>query len=155
MNTIPIGAFGVTRYSFSLNLVSTGIAQGVLLPILAPLSYWGGVDPSSGLITDMHHPNFGENVAGTVMLVKTSKGSTAASGALVELLHSNNRPAAMLTRGPDLVAQVSGKMLSYTGADPLPVGHLSCVNFDYLVSLNHTVTVNIQGAEMTLQSPSK
>ena len=33
-----------------------GSAEGALLPAATGLSFWGGVEPSSGEIIDRHHP---------------------------------------------------------------------------------------------------
>ena len=38
------------------------------------LSFWGGVDPSTGCIVDVHHINHGNSLVGKLVLMPTSRG---------------------------------------------------------------------------------
>ena len=37
------------------------------------LSFWGGVDPDTGVIIDIHHPNCGEQLSGKIVLAYFSR----------------------------------------------------------------------------------
>jgi len=62
------------------------------------LSFWGGVDPDTGVIIDIHHPNFGEQLSGKIVLMPTSRGSCSGSGVLLQLAQNGNAPAALIFR---------------------------------------------------------
>ena len=62
------------------------------------LSFWGGVDPDTGVIIDIHHPNCGEELSGKVVLMPTSRGSCSGSGVLLQLAQNGNAPAALIFR---------------------------------------------------------
>ena len=44
-------------------------ASAPALALTAPISFWGGVDPKSGLVADPRHPENGQLISGKVLLV--------------------------------------------------------------------------------------
>ena len=44
-----------------------GAVSGPVLALSAPLSFWGGVDPATGRIIQVRHPQCGASIAGTVL----------------------------------------------------------------------------------------
>jgi predicted aconitase with swiveling domain len=77
--------------------------SGRCLALTAPISFWGGVDPRSGTIIDARHPQLGENIAGTVLALPGTIGSSSASAVLLELVHVGKAPAALLMDAPDAI----------------------------------------------------
>lgn len=73
-----------------------GEAQGELLVLDAPLSFWGGVHESSGEIIDTHHPQHGQSVAGRIMLMPGGRGSSSSSSVLAEVIRADVGPAAIV-----------------------------------------------------------
>jgi predicted aconitase with swiveling domain len=80
---------------------SSGAGEALLLS--APISFWGGVDPRSGDIIDARHPQRGENVAGRVLFLPGTIGSSSASAVLLELVHAGRAPAAIVMHEPDAI----------------------------------------------------
>ena len=62
------------------------------------VSFWGGVDPDTGVIIDIHHPNCGEQLSGKIVLMPTSRGSCSGSGVLLQLAQNGNAPSALIFR---------------------------------------------------------
>ncbi|SFJ28214.1 predicted aconitase subunit 2 [Bosea sp. OK403] len=73
------------------------------LALTAPISFWGGVDPRTGLIIDARHPQRGASIAGTVLALPGTIGSSSASAVLLELVHAGKAPAAILMDAPDAI----------------------------------------------------
>jgi len=73
------------------------------LALTAPISFWGGVDPKSGLIVDERHPQTGQSVSGRVLLVPETIGSSSAAAILLELVHGKRAPAAIVLHQPDAI----------------------------------------------------
>ncbi|MGY3670967.1 cis-3-hydroxy-L-proline dehydratase (plasmid) [Marinovum sp. KMM 9989] len=73
-------------------------AAGPVLTCPEGLSFWGGVDPDTGIIIDAHHPNQGESLAGKIVLMPTSRGSCSGSGAMLQLARNGQAPAAIIFR---------------------------------------------------------
>lgn len=76
---------------------------GPCLALTAPISFWGGVDPRSGDIIDARHPQRGRNIAGTILALPGTIGSSSASAVLLELVHAGKAPAALLMNEPDAI----------------------------------------------------
>ncbi|MDW6026045.1 DUF126 domain-containing protein [Mesorhizobium sp. BAC0120] len=84
-------------------LVAGRAGTGDALVLTAPISFWGGVDPKSGRIADPRHPQFGKHIAGTVLFVPATVGSSSASAVLMELVHNGRAPAALVLDKPDAI----------------------------------------------------
>src|SRR5436190_4727498 len=65
-------------------------AVGRALALTHPISFWGGVDPSSGAIIDARHPQRGECVAGRILLLPGTIGSSSAAAVMLELVHAGH-----------------------------------------------------------------
>jgi len=78
-----------------------GTAEGETLVLDEPLSFWGGVDPATGAIIDVHHPQRGANVAGRVLVMPSGRGSSSSSSVLAEAIRAGTAPAAIVLREPD------------------------------------------------------
>lgn len=76
---------------------------GSCLALTAPISFWGGVDPASGTIIDARHPERGQNIAGRILALPGTIGSSSASAVLLELVHAGKAPAALLMDAPDAI----------------------------------------------------
>jgi predicted aconitase with swiveling domain len=81
--------------------LSSGEASGPLLVLDEPVSFWGGVDRVDGRIIDVHHPQCGVSLAGTVLVMTTGRGSSSSSSVLAELLRVGHAPAAIVLTEPD------------------------------------------------------
>lgn len=66
-----------------------------------PLSFWGGVDPATGEVIDRRHHLLGEIVAGRVLALPGSRGSSTTSNVLLEAIRAGTAPAAIITLGVD------------------------------------------------------
>ncbi len=85
----------------SARVLVAGEGEGPVLACSEPLSLWGGLDPDSGLITDVRHPQAGESVTGKVVLLPWGRGSSSASSILLEAVRTGKAPVAIITSAPD------------------------------------------------------
>lgn len=84
-------------------LVEGRAGHGEALVLDAPISFWGGVDPKTGRIADVRHPQHGESIAGKVLFLPGTIGSSSASAVLLELVHNGHAPAALVLHEPDAI----------------------------------------------------
>ena len=89
-----------------------GSASGPVTAI-APLSFWGGYDPVSGLVTDRSHPAFGQSLAGKILVMSTGRGSSSSSSVLAEAIRLGTGPAAIVLSEPDAIL-ATGAMVAET-----------------------------------------
>ena len=78
-----------------------GEARGPVLVLDEPLSFWGGVDPETGRVIDVHHPQLGVTMTGRVLVMPSGRGSSSSSSVLVESIHAGTGPVAIVMREPD------------------------------------------------------
>ena len=83
-------------------LSGPGVAA-TALALTAPISFWGGVDPKSGLVADPRHPEHGQLISGKVLFVPETVGSSSAAAILLELVHGRRAPAAIVLHEPDAI----------------------------------------------------
>jgi predicted aconitase with swiveling domain len=84
-------------------LVPGAKGAGLALVLSAPISFWGGVDPKTGRIADVRHPQCGESISGRVLFLPGTIGSSSASAVLLELVHNGHAPAALILHEPDAI----------------------------------------------------
>ncbi|MCG6988644.1 MAG: DUF126 domain-containing protein [Gemmatimonadetes bacterium] len=98
-----------------------GSARGPLLCLRAPISFWGGVDPVSGRIVDPRHPDHGVCIAGTVLAVPATVGSSSSSAVMLELLREGTAPAAVLTARADAILALGVVVAGELGHPTIPM----------------------------------
>ncbi len=79
-----------------------GTATGAILRLDESLSFWGGVDPRTGEIIDRAHPQTGEMLAGRIVALPGSRGSSGTPGVLGEILRRGVGPRALVVPEPDM-----------------------------------------------------
>ncbi len=76
--------------------VMGGMAEGYALVSQDPVSFYGGVDPATGCITEPGHCCCGENVKGKVFVFPIGKGSTVGSYVIYRMKKLGTAPAAIV-----------------------------------------------------------
>ena len=94
-----------------VQVLVAGSADGPVLALDEPLSFWGGLDPETGRITDARHPQAGCSVVGTVLFMPSSRGSSSSSSVLAEAIRLGTAPAAIVLGQVDVIVAV-GAMVS-------------------------------------------
>ena len=78
-----------------------GKANGEVLKLDDPLSFWGGVDPQTGEITALRHPQGGMSVKGKVLMMPFGRGSSSGSSVIAEGIRSGSGPAGIIMMEAD------------------------------------------------------
>ena len=76
--------------------VMGGFAESEALVSVEPVSFYGGVDPETGCITEPGHCCCGENISGKVFVFPTGKGSTVGSYVIYRMKKLGTAPAAIV-----------------------------------------------------------
>jgi predicted aconitase with swiveling domain len=74
----------------------SGNAEGEILVLDEALSFWGGTNLETGVITDIHHPQHGVSLGGRVLVMSASRGSSSSSSVLAEQIRAGVGPAAIV-----------------------------------------------------------
>ena len=111
-----------------------GEARGEVLVLDEPLSLWGGLDPVTGRIVDVHHPQAGEIIAGRILVMPSGRGSSSSSTVLAEAIRLGTAPAAIVLGEPDpilaLGAIVARELYGHT--IPVLVGDVRFATGDHV-----------------------
>src|SRR5579884_3369708 len=78
-----------------------GTARGRAFRLTEPLSFWGGVDPTTGKIIDTHHPQQGAAISGSILLMPSGRGSSSSSSVLAESIRRGTAPIGIVLLHPD------------------------------------------------------
>ena len=90
-----------------MTVLFPGEAEGEVLVLRAPLSFWGGVSWETGKIINARHPQLGEVVSGKILVVPEPVGSSSSSAVLLELIRAGRAPAAIVLGRPDAILVVA------------------------------------------------
>ncbi len=138
--------------------ILAGSAEGPVIATTEALSFWGGVDPATGRVIDVHHPLHGICLTGGVLFMPTSRGSCTGSGVLLDLILTGRAPSALvfceaedvLTLGALIAAEMFGK--------PLPVLRLDAENFARFSKAVHVrideTTIEADGVSLAITPPA-
>ena len=88
-----------------------GRAEGTVLALGRPLSFWGGVSLETGIIQDAEQAEVGQSIAGRILAMPSGRGSSSASSVLAELLRTGMGPAAIVTATIEPI-QISGSLVA-------------------------------------------
>ena len=103
-----------------------GTAEGELLVLDEPVSFWGGVDSNSGRIVDPLHPHAGCCPDGHILPMPHARGSSGTSSALAELLRVGSGPAGIVLGRADSMLTVGSLVAArlYRALCPIVVATL-------------------------------
>lgn len=121
--------------------VVPGIAKGEVLVTSQPISFWGGVDPASGLINDPRHDLFGQSVAGKVLVFPFGKGSSTGSLIMLELARVDKAPAAIVNVRTEPILATGPIVSNHFYGRQIPIISLDENSFRQLET-GQVVTVN-------------
>jgi cis-L-3-hydroxyproline dehydratase len=105
--------------------ILSATAQGPVIASEEALSFWGGVDPSTGRVIDVRHPLHGVCLTGCVLMMPSSRGSCSGSGVLLDLVLTGRAPAALIFSEAEDVLTLGALIASEMFGRPLPVLRLA------------------------------
>jgi len=107
-------------------------AEGPVLVLDEPLSFWGAFDPRTGIILDVHHPQRGACLTGKILLMRESRGSGSSPGTIAEAIRRGTAPAAILLVTPDVNLAIGAAVAEELYGRQCPVLAVSAADYDSL-----------------------
>jgi len=114
-------------HEFHGRQVVPGAIRGVALVTQERVSFFGGVDASTGRVSERGHQLEGLSVAGKVLVYPGGKGSTGATYVLLSMAADGTAPLAMLSPEIDNVTVVGAVLGKISTVDRLPPGFFDTV----------------------------
>ena len=102
-----------------------GKADGQALVTSQGISFFGGVDPDTGLVVERGHELEGQSIAGKVLVFPTGKGSTVGSYTLYRLKHNGLAPAAIINATCETITAVGCIISEIPCVDQIAIGEIT------------------------------
>ncbi len=116
--------------------------EGEILVCEEGLSLWGGVDPETGIIRDVLHPQHGETLAGRIVFMPTSRGSSSGGGILLGPALSGNAPLAFVFKKPESILNLGAVIAERMFGLKIPMLQLNHSDYAALSNASHAVIDN-------------
>ena len=97
------------------------MTTGAAIILDEPLSFWGGVDPATGSIIDVHHAQHGTRLMGRVVIMPGGRGSSSSASVLAEAVRLGTAPAALILGEPDLILAIGATVAAELYRVSVPV----------------------------------
>jgi uncharacterized protein len=98
-----------------------GQAEGVALVTRMGISFFGGVDPDTGVVVEKGHELEGQSISGRVLVFPTGKGSTVGSYTLYRLKMNGKAPAAVINAECETITAVGCIIAEIPCIDHVPL----------------------------------
>jgi predicted aconitase with swiveling domain len=98
-----------------------GQAEGPALVLEEPLSFWGGLDPETGLLIDVRHPQAGASLRGCVLVLPSGRGSSSSASVLAEAIRLGTAPAAIVLGSVDPIVALGALVAAELYGTHMPV----------------------------------
>ena len=104
--------------------IYAGQATGEALVSSMGISFFGGVDPESGVVVERGHDLEGQSIAGKVLVFPTGKGSTVGSYTLYRLKRAGKAPIAIINAECETITAVGCIIAEIPCVDRVPIDEL-------------------------------
>ncbi|WP_148882395.1 DUF126 domain-containing protein [Thermococcus aciditolerans] len=101
-----------------------GKAEGELIVSRKALSFLGGVDPETGIVTDAESDIRGQSIAGKILAFPRGKGSTVGSYVIYALKKSGKAPKAIIVGEAETIVATGAIIAGIPMVDGIDVSRL-------------------------------
>lgn len=137
------GGCSIERNRFSARECIQGQISAPIVYSDVPLSFWGGIDPETGIVIDHHHPLNGVCVAKHILAIPGGRGSCTGSAVMLELLLNGLAPAGLILCEIDEILIVGVLVARLFFGKSIPVVVLDSQEFNRLKTFE-TAFLNVE-----------
>ena len=116
-----------------------GEARGPVLHLEELISFWGGLDPKTGIIIDQAHPQVGESIVGRILLIPSGRGSSSGSSVLTEVLRAGIGPAGIIMQQADEILVIGALVAAELYDITVPIFTAEAVTYAGLAAADAVV----------------
>ena len=117
-----------------------GIAEAEAIVTRDGISFYGGVDPDTGIVVEVGHDLEGQSITGKVLVFPTGKGSTVGSYTMYRMKKNNMAPVAIVNEEIDTIIAV-GCIIS----------EIPCVDKINIKNIKTGQKLTVNGSEGTVE----
>lgn len=108
-----------------------GNAEGEVLLLTEPVSFWGGVD-HHGEVIDVHHAQHKAKITNKILVMPSGRGSSSATAVLAELIRTGDGPLAIVMLQCDTILVIGALVSAEIYGISLPIVELEQAEYDQL-----------------------
>ena len=108
-----------------------GIANGEVLLLTEPVSFWGGVD-HHGEIIDVHHAQHKAKITNKILVMPSGRGSSSATAVLAELIRTGDGPLGIVMLQCDTILVIGALVSAEIYGISMPIVELQQAEYDQL-----------------------
>ncbi|MBT4191698.1 MAG: DUF126 domain-containing protein [Candidatus Diapherotrites archaeon] len=125
---------------FEGRIIAKGTAEGEVLYTAEGISFFGGVDPDTGIVAESGHPLEGICITGKILVFPQGKGSTVGSYALYRMKKQGTAPLALINKDCETIVAV-GAIIS----------EIPCIDKIDIEQLKDAKTAKVNADEGTIE----
>jgi predicted aconitase with swiveling domain len=104
--------------------IHRGRVEGETLTTSMGISFFGGVDPETGMIVEKGHELEGKSISGKILVFPSGKGSTVGSYTLYQLKHNHHAPLAIINTICETITAVGCIISEIPCIDNIPINKI-------------------------------
>ncbi|MFH0860490.1 MAG: DUF126 domain-containing protein [Candidatus Altiarchaeota archaeon] len=121
-------------------IINKGTVEGEALVSKNPISFYGGVDPVTGIMSDKDSDINGQCITGKILVFPYGKGSTVAPYTIYQLAKNGKAPKAMINSEAETIVAVGCIISDIPAVDKIDVNKIKT-----------GATVRIDGGTVTVR----
>lgn len=127
-----------------------GIAEGEVLVLTEPVSFWGGVN-HHGEIIDVHHAQHKAKMTNKILVMPSGRGSSSATAVLAELIRTGDGPLGIVMLQCDTILVIGALVSAEIYGISMPIVELAQAEYDQLTDgMNVAITADSQSQVATV-----
>ena len=120
-------------------IIYRGKVESEALTTTQPISFYGGVDPNTGVVIEKGHELHGVSVKGKILVFPQGKGSTVGSYTLYRLKKHGMAPAGIVNRECETIIAVGAIISEIPCVDKVDISRIK--TGDIVCIENDTITI--------------
>ena len=119
-----------------------GTAKAEALVSTEGISFYGGVDPDTGIVVEKDHPLEGKSISGKILVFPQGKGSTVGSYTMYRLKKNGKAPAAIINKECDPIIAVGAIISEIPAVDKIDIAKIRDGSIVEIDAEKGTVVIN-------------
>ncbi len=121
--------------------IRNGIVTGEALVTQMGISFFGGIDPDSGVVVEKGHQLEGQCISGKILVFPSGKGSTVGSYTLYRLKHNGKAPLAMINAECETITAVG-----------CIIAEIPCIDHIAIDQISTGMTLRVDGEQGSIET---
>jgi hypothetical protein len=132
-------------------IISRGSGEGEALASSQPISFYGGVDPTTSEVIEKGHELQGKIVKGKILVFPNGKGSTVGSYTLYRMKKNGVAPAGIINRECETVVAVGAIISEIPCVDKIDISKIETGD---LVRIENDAVTVIRSQKAPAEAPA-